>query len=746
MWRIIFLIVCCFDFSLTSAQRLKYKELFPALDTISTSEEMSLLWEFMTEDPNHANANYRLAMLHYRMFKNADPLLEYTKAMANARESSLRLGRAKLLVTTQEVRSNNEYYSSEFKTFDAKGKPYVEFPIVQQKINNAIDSAQRFQQLMPSIYKNFTKSVGFYDQAVKMFAALNTRYKSLEDVYMFYDGDMDAELGQLKLSYDSSVHYFRQYKVLTEDYSLEKYNQKFREKNISVYRMDGLITRLNFLTPEIDLWNYSHWVDNVRKMCREEIASVKGKIETNETKLNEILTQLESPTTFNGTIHTLSKDLVFQLNNYDKNSLALSLLEYKVFKQNWLLKLQSVGKDTTIDSKLELYSHLIQLNRVADSLTTHVKSVIDPLNLKKHQPFLQKYYDGEKGLEKFMMNETEWIKKSFSQYQDILKGNLLASGQVNETPNKFVRIGNFNVPLFVDKKSIPQLDNTALLTLKIVHNPDGTMYLSGVHKMSKKTNNNLIGFVARVNADGKPAWLKELNFSPDSLPQLDANNYVGDMVPTQEGCAIVVTSIRAANQKSSNTFVFVNDKGELKTFRLKDTGIARKLLYQEASNSFIMAFKGNDLKQQYQTEENISVSSINILGDLLWRQEIAMAGTLQDIIVVRDGYVVAGNFTAMKDQTGKEVRTKINLSQSNPYLIKMNLRGEVTDVMPIVSSKSVYIDKVVKVNDGSINLLGSESTFSVIDDMNAARGNVMHMMTTYNLKTVFANFQNESSR
>jgi hypothetical protein len=719
------------------AQRLRYKDVVPALDTITASEQLLLLRAFLIEEAEQPNANLRLALLHYNIFRKSDPLLEYKKAMAHAKETMLRLTKAKLLVTASDVKSDNEYYAPIFKTVDAKGKPYVDFAVVQQKMTNAMDSAQKFTDKMPAIYNAFTKSVMHYDQAVKIFAGVNTDYKTLEDIYMLFDKDLDDRLENLKQSYDSSISFFKTYQSLIAEYPLKKYNQKSHVRSINVYRMDGLITALSFLTPDVEFWNYSEWVEAVRKSHKEEILGVKEKIVSTETKLNESLAKIPTSDVSLESLPKVSKDLVFQLNNYDKNSLALALLEYKAFKQQWLHKLKSIQKDSALDAKLQLYSTLIQINRGADTLLTHVKNASNPTSIKKHGSYVEKYYAGDGGLKKFLDTETGFINNTFKEYRDVLQNNLRQYNFSPEGVNKFVKIGAFNVPLFIDKKSAMELDNTGILTQKISRLPDGSTYLAGVHKTNKKTNNNLIVYVARLNPDGKAAWIRELNFAPDSLTALDANNYIGDLVTTQEGCAVVVTSIRPSTSSMANNFVFINDKGEVKTTRLKDAGISRKLVYQESSNSFIMVFKGSAEKQEFK-EEPIVITSINILGDLLWHQDIPLTGTFQDLIPVRDGYVLTGNYAVMKDQFGREVRTKIAQGQSNPFLIKLSLKGDKLHVLPFTTDKSIVIDKVVKVNDGSINLLGYEAAFT--DDLNSPKGAAMHLMTSYDLRTICSTF------
>jgi hypothetical protein len=719
-----------------NAQRIRYKDLAPALDTISRDQQMSMLREYLSEDQNHANANYRLAILHYQIFRHADPLLEYRKAMAHAHEATLRLLRAKLMVNAQEVRSNNEYYATYFKTTDSKGKPFVDFPVVLDQINIASDSVARFQEKMPAIFQAFTKTVRLYDKAVKLFARINTDYRSLEDIYMLYDPAMETQLSILKESYDSSVYNFKEYQKLIEAYPLGRYNQKFHIKPIKVYRMDGLITRMNFLSNDVEIWNYGAWVDEIRKKHSEEIVGIREKIEKHETDFNYNIKMLEALTPVPSIRH-LAKDLTFQLNNYDKNSLALAMLEYKASKQEWLEKLKNVARDTALDSRLDLYSQLIQHNRISDTLLTHVKVVMTPPNVKKHNNYVEKFYGGENGLKGFVQSEQSWITKTFSDYHETLKSSLLTVQSAGGQPGKSVKIGNFTVPLFTEKKPVDLLPPSAIIATKISHNPDGSMYVAGVHRMNKKTNFNAIGFLARVNPDGKGAWLKELNFSPDSIATLDGTNYIGDMVATQEGCAVLVTSMRADRQAAVNNFIFISEKGEMRNVRVKNTAMARKLIYQEKRNSFIMIFKGTTENENFTQAEEIALTSINILGDPLWHQEVTVAGTLIDVTTVRDGYIVSGNYNIIQDEKGREIRTKVNEGQSNPFLIKLGMKGEIIKVQPVVSPESVYIQKVVKVNDGSINLLGYPTTFQNAQSTN---GKLLHMMTTYELKSVCSNF------
>ena len=734
-WFLLFAL--CFLAMPVMSQEYKYKDLVLLLQNASPHEQIAMLWDHLTHEPGQVNADFRLAKLHYDLFRQADPIIEYESAMAHAHEASERLFRAKIVITESEVRRNNEYYSPFFKDVDSRGRPYVEFPVVQQKMQVAYDSVMQFKSTMPAIYKAFTRSVNQYGTAVRIFSKINDQYRTFEDILLLFDKNMEAEFKMIKTAYDSSVHYFDQYIALTREYPLNNYNQRYAVKPIVVYHLDGLTTGLNFLSPQVDLWNYSAWVDDFYKVYNQEIVPLRNKLDQNENIIARNLADLTSSTTPLGEFHQVEKDLVFNLNKFDKNSLALGLLRYKAFKQQWISRSKLIGSDTTIERKLNLYSSLIHQNRKADSLHSAIANLINPLSLQKHRDFLSKNYSGEQGLGKFVADERALVTSSFTQYRDTLRENLIAYLDLNEPGNRTLKLGSFNIPLVTEVRPVSELDVSAPVTLRRTRNPDGSFYLAGIHKMNKKVQNVMV-FVARMNPDGKTGWVKEYNLPPDSL-SVAFTNRLGDIVATQEGCAAIITSVDTVSGRIANTFVFINEQGKETIHKVTEQKMARQLLYQERSNSFIMLFKGDEEDQNYQREEVLSLVSINILGDLLWRRDISLSGTLQDVVPVRDGYVLVGNYTSIKNTSGREFKTKVALRQANPYLMKLGLGGNVVNILPVTTDKSICVGSVIKVNDESINLLGYETTFDQLAALPPG-GNAFHMMADYTLKKICSDF------
>lgn len=711
--RILFHIFLLLFVSASAVGQIKYKDLAEGFPSMTRDELKNELKEYLLQDLDHPNANFRLALLYAANYRSADVLTHYEYAIANAEQARLRFTKARQLCDEREVDRNNEYYAPLFGTVDAKGRPFVDYSVVSTKINSGLDSASQFLSHVPSIYTHFTRSVTYYDQAVRIFHEINSEFLSLDDIYLYFDPSLDKKLGKLKQDYDSARHYFDRYVALTQAYPIPYHKQKHHVKPIVTYRLDGLITRMNFLTPNVEFWDYGAWVDKVRKSVAEEIQSLRGRTNQNEIRLTENLAKITASNGENMILVPLDKQVVFNLNNYDKNSLVLSLLEYKHFKQDWLIKEKTFVPDTVNGERNALlYSLLVYANRKADTLLTNVRTRATREKIRKHQDFVGQHYGGSEGLQKYIQTEQEHIRVTYEQYTGGLRSAVLnmAIAKASAAAAKMVRFANrWSVSTGVQTISPELLTKGDPITLESRRSADGSLYLAGTYKPDKKTNLSSV-FVARVLPDGKPGWFHALAFKADSLAAApDANSLLGPMQLTTEGCAVVVRSVNPAGSTARNTLVSLNEKGEEKFHvRLADRSVARKLTFNERSNSFVLVFKGDEERPDFTKAENLVLQGLNALGDKQWRRQIVLAGAVTDFVNLDEGHMLVGNFTLLRDLSGKEHVARPG--ESNPFLVKFSGRGDVEKLTPIQSAKPVFVMNVVKVTDRSINLVGREGT------------------------------------
>ncbi|MBL7850062.1 MAG: hypothetical protein JNN04_04115, partial [Cyclobacteriaceae bacterium] len=615
----------------------------------------------------------------------------------------------------REVERNNEYYAPLFGTVDEKGKPYVQFDVISGKIQRGLDSATLFLSSVPPIYRHFTRSVTSYDRAVRLFSEINSEFLSLDDIYLYYDPAFDKKLSDLKSHYDSARYYFDRYLELIKNYPIPLHRQQYRVKPIVTYRLDGLITRMNFLTPQVEFWDYGSWVDKVRKSVTDEIATLRNRLSQNEIRLTENLSRIEASNGEGVAPVPLDKQVVFNLNNYEKQSLVLALLEYKFFKQDWLIKAKTYVPDTLDGERnATLFSMLVYANRTADTLLSHVRERATRDKIRKHGDFITKHYGGSEGLQKYMDAEREHIRVTFEQYTGGLRTALLnmATIPVAAATAKPLRFANrWNVSISVQSPTPEALAKGDPITLQSRQSPDGSYYLAGTHRPDKKTNLS-VAFVARVMPDGKPGWFHAISHKADSLSATaDSHHVLGPFELTQEGCVVVVRAVPTSSSTARNAMIYLSEKGEEKFHvRLADRQVPRTLTFSERSNSFVLLYKGLEETPNYSVPEQVILVGINALGDKQWRRQVTLAGGITGLVNLIDGHLLAGNFTMLRDLAGKEHTAKAG--ESNPFLIRFNDRGDIERILPVMTTKPVYMTRLVKVSDRSINLLGTEGTLA----------------------------------
>ncbi len=114
IWFIFLLGLC----SASAVGQVKYKDLAEEFPAMTRDELKNELKEFILQDLDHPNANFRLALLYAANYRTGDVLTHYEYAMANA-EQVLRFTKARQLCDQREVERNNEYYAPLFGTVDA---------------------------------------------------------------------------------------------------------------------------------------------------------------------------------------------------------------------------------------------------------------------------------------------------------------------------------------------------------------------------------------------------------------------------------------------------------------------------------------------------------------------------------------------------------------------------------------------------------------------------------------------------
>jgi len=690
--------------NLAIAQR--YKDVFPSIASAKSNEEaLSIIKSYMLEDLDHPNSNFRLALIYEDRYKDSHPLTEFERTLANSEASKIRFLKAQVLVDDKEVKRNSGWYREFASSIDSKGRAVVEFSTIQNKIKNGYDSANLYVEKLPAIYEAFTESVDFYDQCIKLFAEINGQYASYDKLALLYDEELKEKLETLKSDYDSSLFYLDKFIKLNNEFPVLDYNPSYSISKINTYRLEGLLTSPNFLVPNIEIWGYKTWANNVQLTVADKVSPMRKELVEAEEKLQESLTKIKNfnyDETFEP--HIIDKKLEFDLRRFDNQSLPVSLLKYKEFKQTLLLnnnKLEKLDSTDSKDIQNAYFGELLYATLDADSLLKITESRIDDESINKYPAYLTSYYGGKPELNSYLADQkslsTEYREKSVNGLRVNVLGELNAE---NDEPEDY-RYGRLRIPSKIEDLNIDSLDNN-FHTLYKLHSADGSKYLGGIVKSSRSPN-PVLTFVIKVDENGTVKWYNQYELIEE--PVGNQFNILGSMVLTPEGCALSIFSYD--DNEPFNSLIYLNENGEeIFNNKLQTKNFPEVSKYVEDNSSILVVYKGDSEKNDLSKKESVEMISYNLIGDLLWNRTLEYAGDIQSLITLDNGYMIVGNFSSIKNVKGLEIVTRINNGQTNAFAALFDRQGRVLSVRTIKSPDQYVINKVAKINDSIINLMG----------------------------------------
>ena len=723
-----------------SAQKTDFKDdVFPALWSLSLDGQKSRLNEYLLEDPVHPFSLFRTAMIYEVNYRQANPLTDYEYAMANARKAEMNYTRAQSLVKPDEVRSHDDYYARVYNLYDAKGKPQVPFAVIETRMRNGVDSARIFLATLPPIYKDFTRSIGAYERAVRSFTDINSRFATAEDMQMLYDEKLESELLSIKKNYDSAIIYLNSYLKRSEAYQPLGFRQKLTTRPVTTFRLDGFVTVLNFLVSNIRLWDYGTWVDQVVKLNTTEVADLRLKTQSALKSLDANLDLIEksNPQSLPKPVK-VDKQLFFNLTKYDKPSFAAGLLTYKSFLQDWRLAEKGRVLDTAAsESNAAILTGLVYNSRRADTLLTELKSLVSPHNLAKHKTLVAASFSGESGVNGFVAAQQKDIHVRFTDYAGAIRRNLSVERrpEVYQNTTQSVKHGSQSISFDTVTPHEDQLKAGKWVALVNFRNADGSAYLLGEYYQDKAKTSKA-AFAAHVNPDGHVNWVKSFNIHIDSGVVHDAHARPGPALLLQDGVVFLLRAQHLTRPDGKLWVVGLSSHGE-ERFRtlLPDARRPRQLLYSERSNGYVVAQRGSTDAEDASAEEPVLLTHLNALGEKDWDREFAWKGTLTGIFDFSDGYGLVGNYSELRDLGGKIHRTG-SPGDFNPFLARLSASGELMVMRPVPAEKPVLIKRVVRLGDNGIHFIGQP-----LHGASAAHGSLpVHLMTNKNGTVICSSF------
>jgi hypothetical protein len=652
-------------------------------------------YQAATTSKEYANANgyYQLGLISQKMMRQYDPFLRSDNVAQSISNGKTYFSLAKHYLDQKEVKKNAAYYRAtpEPRTYEN----------IKQDIENRSADVAEFKKYFDQNQEYLKNGIYKYNACIETFGKINAQNSRLNDLYFLVNDSLMKNLKDLQNNFDSTLYYLEKLKHSLEEYSMGDYKISYSLLPVPVYRLHGL-TSSNFIAKNVTLWDFKSWVNSFNEVLNDDVAFLYKKVEeVHKENIDNIEKLTRSDKTGIVPDYNINPLIVNKIYKYDYNSVVAPLLIYQEKKTKFLYH----SEDNVVDTKLgspdnyaksnTYYYDLIEKKRVVDSALNLTVSKATPEALKKYNAFFEKNYRDFDGFQSYLNSETVANDEVLHSALEIYKNNILRPVSVGVIQYKDANLYTSIVSpdkageagYFIHAKSI-----TA----------DNKVFITGSYVNNSETR----AFAALLSNGDNVEWLKIFD-------KKEGKNFGVLTAHSDNGCMVVV-SANNDNNEIVNYLYILDAKGtEKKNVKLDATAVPRKLIYDDISETFFIAFKGNSYSPNNISDDELHVYSLDANLTVVWDAPLQFTGYLSNVIRTNNQLYVYGAYSEVKDADGKVYATddkKINL-----FAYTVDALGKQVSLKTFDAPFSYYPLLVSKISNEYVDVISAKNKPELTD-------------------------------
>ncbi|MCP4460626.1 MAG: hypothetical protein GY816_21785 [Cytophagales bacterium] len=395
-----------------SAQKVKYKDLFPMLNSKNYTDGEPQLLVFLKDPKNaeHANAHLQMGLILDKRFREKD-ILGDTSAITQAADSAVQMfAKSLTLITEKELKKRDEYYQSFHRRDLRTGEFGIKLSDVQLDIEKKIESVRNRNKDIRTFNTMLHRIQGRYNLSVMIYKQMIERHGDYKELLFLLTPDDMVMLDRMRDNAQGLYALSNDLKKLTKDLGSDSYQGFNSFKFIETYAVDGL-EHGDIFSGELDLWDYETWA-NSTKNDYSAVTDYKNIILDKENEISgafEKIAQGVDPGTIS--LHDLEVDG----NKYDEDGSARSLLDLRLNQlevsrlSNPILS-ASLADSTNIFAQLGVADIIMEklgsMNTIYSDISAPEKMDLAKL---RYAGILETNYGGSTGYDQFVSDLGSWI-------------------------------------------------------------------------------------------------------------------------------------------------------------------------------------------------------------------------------------------------------------------------------------------------------------------------------------------------
>ncbi|SMG12774.1 hypothetical protein SAMN05661096_00539 [Marivirga sericea] len=313
----------------SAAQRIKYKNLFPVLQSKDYKTAEPQLLQFLEENDDEANAYFYFGEIIVSKLDSTEIFPTTAKYDSMVNKAIAAYKKSIELVDDRELRKNDEYYAAYNRRDLRTGKFGIKKSDIHLDYENKIKAASKKKETVLRIHELKEKSVQQYDNLNKEVLELYESFPDESSFLLRSNADSKKTLVEVEESYATFVTTYKQFVEQLNSLNNPAYNPELKFVDITNWEgLEPLQTDINEFV--ITIQDYEKYFNNLKIKIEEEVIPLKELLYKTDAEITEAILKIkEAKDSLSMKNLMISEELEKGLNRYDKSKTILDLLHYK---------------------------------------------------------------------------------------------------------------------------------------------------------------------------------------------------------------------------------------------------------------------------------------------------------------------------------------------------------------------------------------------------------------------------------
>lgn len=399
------------------SQRIKYKNVFPLLQSKDYKSAEPLLLKFLEENDDEANAYFYLGEIIVSKLDTVEifPSSEKYDSLSNLAVSSYK--KAIALVDDREVRKNDEYYMAYNRRDLRTGKFGIKTSDVHLDYENKIADVSARKELIHELHQLKTEVIGKYDKFKKEVEEFYSAYPDEPSFMLRATSDDRKALNEIRSSFSDFTSQYSTFADKLNSLNHPLYTAELKLTSISKWE-ELAPKEIDFSDFKVEIQNYDNYLNQVDSKIESEVRPIKALLFKTDSDFNSALN-------FNKGVEdtTAIKDMVIPeelekgLRQLDNKNVVLDLLHYKRLKNRSTLLTNSnlfpvLNDSTNIFQRTNVFKKY--KSRLADQLEV-IKSIESKIDERTKLDFANYFAGYQPSIEAYINTEKTILEKKYEE-------------------------------------------------------------------------------------------------------------------------------------------------------------------------------------------------------------------------------------------------------------------------------------------------------------------------------------------